>query len=201
VFATAEWIETHTGLLTPLSTTQVHTCTGDEIKKVSNLNNPPEVLLICHITDIPVLAPADNETVLILDDIQDPGNMGTIIRTADWMGVKQIICHTGCVDIYNAKVVQATMGSLLRVKVVEADALDYLAQHTPETYAAELHGQSLFETTFHKPCALIIGNEGNGIQPAFKPFITQYVTIPGHGRAESLNAAIAAGIILAVMTK
>lgn len=137
-----------------------------------------------------------DEWILLLDDIQDPGNMGTIIRTCDWFGIKKIICSDGCVDAYNPKVVQASMASIGRVQVVEADLKEIIQQNKMPVYGAILNGKNYHEQSFKEKGFILIGNEGHGINRELEALITYPVTIPKKGKAESLNAAIAAALIL-----
>jgi RNA methyltransferase, TrmH family len=138
---------------------------------------------------------------LYLDSIQDPGNFGTIIRTADWFGIKHIVCGTGCADVYNSKVVQATMASIARVNVYYDESGDWLAKQKQPKYAAALNGVSLYELPRLSEGILIIGNESKGISEEIMLQASQRVTIPRVGEAESLNAAVATGIILSHLVK
>lgn len=138
----------------------------------------------------------DNEWVLLLDDIQDPGNMGTIIRTCDWFGIKKIICSDGCVDAFNPKVVQASMASVGRIQIIETDLNDIISAHSLPVYGAVLNGKNYHEQDFTQKGFILIGNEGHGIQADLQTRITFPITIPKKGKAESLNAAIATALIL-----
>jgi RNA methyltransferase, TrmH family len=139
-----------------------------------------------------------HELVLVLDDIRDPGNLGTIIRTADWYGIKHIIASTETADLYNAKVLSATMGSFCRVKVFYTNLIEFLTAYTGTIYGAFMDGVDVHTVNFSKGGLLVIGNEANGISHAVTQHITQRITIPRIGKAESLNAAIATGILLDV---
>jgi TrmH family RNA methyltransferase len=124
--------------------------------------------------------------------------MGTIIRTADWFGIPTILCSDGCVDAYNPKVVQASMASIGRVAVLETDIREYLRSHQNiPVYGAVLDGKSYTEQDFQNKGILLIGNEGHGIHPDTAKYIQFPITIPRKGKAESLNAAIAAALICA----
>ncbi len=138
----------------------------------------------------------ENELTLVLDGIQDPGNFGTIIRTADWFGVKQIVVSEDNAGFYNPKVIQSTMGSFLRVDVAQYNIEELLAKTKLPIYGAVLSGAPLSRTKIQTPGFLIIGNESKGIRANLKPFITYPITIPSFGEAESLNAAVATGILL-----
>ena len=125
--------------------------------------------------------------------------MGTIIRTADWFGVDQIVCSENCADIYNPKVVQSAMGGHLRVKLYEADIISFLSVTSLPKYAATLGGQSVYETGRAEAGVLIIGNESKGLSPAVIATANQKVMIPRKGGAESLNAGVSAGILCALL--
>ncbi len=137
-----------------------------------------------------------DEWVLMLDDIQDPGNMGTIIRTCDWFGIKKIICSDGCVDAWNPKVVQASMASVGRVQVIEANLDTLIHDYPMPIYGAVLNGKNYREQRFDKKGYILIGNEGHGINASLQQKISFPITIPKIGKAESLNAAIATALIL-----
>lgn len=138
----------------------------------------------------------DHFTV-ILDGIQDPGNLGTIIRTVDWFGGTQIVVTKEVASMYNPKVIQSTMGSFLRVRVeVVEDLPDLLTKLELPIYGALLEGNSIFQTKFKREGLLIIGNESKGISASILPLINHAISIPQFGHAESLNAAVATGIIL-----
>jgi TrmH family RNA methyltransferase len=138
-----------------------------------------------------------NQMVLVLDGVQDPGNLGTIIRTADWFNFNKILCSLSCVDVFNPKVVQATMGSLARVNIYYADLVPILKQTKLPIYGTLLNGESIFNTNFDNIGYLIFGNEGNGISEEIISLITKSVTIPGGKNTESLNVAISAAICCA----
>ena len=180
-----------------------------QLERISNLKTPNRVLAVvrkpaCELQDMKF----DNDIVLMLDKLQDPGNLGTIIRTADWFGIRHIICSPDTADIYNPKVIQATMGSFIRLKVHYASLPDIL-KDLPEgfpVYGAFLEGTNLFKTRISMPGILIIGNESQGISMEVASFVNRKVMIPpgatnsdtnSKARAESLNAAMAAGIMMA----
>ena len=135
--------------------------------------------------------------LLMLDGIQDPGNMGSIIRIADWFGIAAIYCAPGTADIYNPKVVQAAMGSLLRIQVYYGPCENWLQDCDLPVYATLLEGADVFSATPLPPGIVIIGNEGKGIRPEMLSHVSQTLTIPKIGHAESLNAAVATGIVIA----
>lgn len=139
-----------------------------------------------------------NHIGLVLDDIRDPGNLGTIIRIADWYGINAIIASAETADFYNSKVITSSMGSFTRLPVYYTDLPTYLKQHDVSgltTWGAFLDGQNVHECDFSNGGLIVIGNESKGISPAVEKLVTRRITIPRFGKAESLNAAIATGII------
>ncbi|QKJ29437.1 RNA methyltransferase [Mucilaginibacter mali] len=168
----------------------------DELGKISNLTTPQEVIALIKIPELPALQASTlkNKYALVLDGVQDPGNMGTIIRTADWFGIRHIICSQDSVDVYNPKVVQATMGSLARMNIYYTDLQTTILQLKMPVYGAMLNGKNIYYTDFHNEGLIVMGNEGNGIRPAVQKLISNSVTIPGDNMTESLNVAIATAI-------
>lgn len=168
-----------------------------ELLKITALTTPQGVLATIRIPKETPFQPESftNTFTLALDGIQDPGNLGTIIRTADWFGFKRIICSDDCVDIYNPKVVQATMGSLSRINVIYTDLAEVLGLIKVSIYGALLNGKSVYSTEFNNEGLVLLGNEGKGLSAGVLPYITDAVTIPRFGQAESLNVAISAAII------
>lgn len=168
----------------------------NDLEKISSLKTPQDVVAQIK---IPAWPPLNNNILqkkfsIVLDGIQDPGNMGTIIRTADWFGIKDIICSADTVDVYNPKVVQATMGSLSRVNVHYVDLEAFLSKIQLPVFGAMLDGSNIYHTDFGSEGLLVMGNEGNGVRPEIKKLIRHAVTIPRLGKAESLNVAIATAI-------
>lgn len=138
---------------------------------------------------------SDNEYGLVLDDIRDPGNLGTIIRTADWYGIDKVIVSPETADFYNPKVINATMGSFTRVNIYSTDLAAYLSDTNVPVYGAFLEGAHIHGVKFAPGGLIVVGSESHGISGALEPFISQKITIPRFGRAESLNAAIATAVI------
>lgn len=170
------------------------TITQGELERISNLQAPNMVLAIFKKPDIAV---EPGTWQLVLDGIRDPGNLGTLIRIADWFGVRQLICSEDCADAFNPKVVQSSMASIGRVEILYTDLPGYVRAHAHRNfYAAVLDGTKLKEIKPHGPSALVIGNESQGIRPELLQELHHFITIPRKGEAESLNAAVAAGIIL-----
>ncbi len=167
-----------------------------DMEKISSLKTPQDVIALVKIPAWPAIHNAQlrQKFTIVLDGLQDPGNMGTIIRTADWFGIGQIICSADTVDVYNPKVVQATMGSLARIKVFYADLKTILPQLAIPVFGAMLNGESIYETDFGPEGLILVGNEGNGVRPEIEQLITRAITIPRVGSAESLNVGIATAI-------
>ena len=138
----------------------------------------------------------NNEVVIALDEIKDPGNLGTIIRIADWYGIKNIIASKNTVDFYNPKVITATKGSFTRVNMFYTDLNDFLSKIKLPIFGAFLNGENIHETKFPASGILVMGNESNGVSEEIEKQITKKITIPAYGKAESLNVAIATAIIL-----
>jgi TrmH family RNA methyltransferase len=167
-----------------------------DLEKISSLKTPQEVIGLVKIPKTVTLEHSllRQKFSLVLDGVQDPGNMGTIIRTADWFGIEHIICSEDTVDVYNPKVVQATMGSLARVNVHYMQLTDVINRLKLPVFGALLNGQNIYNTNFGTEGLVIMGNEGNGIRPQLQQLITAAVTIPRVGKAESLNVAMATTI-------
>ncbi|HEY9113277.1 MAG TPA: RNA methyltransferase [Bacteroidales bacterium] len=200
LFATADWSVKHAEKLENI---EVSIVSQKEFGKITALKTPSEVLALLAIPEYPEFSLRKvNDLVLMLDDIKDPGNLGTIIRTADWFGIRQIICSLETVDAYNPKVVQASMGSLARVEVHYA-GLSNVLKTKPEdlpVFGALLDGKPLNEMKETKKGIILIGSEAHGISEKLIPFIDEKLTIPAFqgtssAKAESLNASIATAII------
>ncbi len=170
--------------------------TDDELERISQLQTPNQALALLHYFPQQEWSAAANDWTLVLDAIRDPGNMGTIIRLADWFGIKQIVCSPDCADIYNPKVVQATMGSIMRVTIIEKELTSFLSNQQLPVVGAVLGGKELASFTFPGSGILVIGNEANGIREEVIPLLSDALMIPRFGEAESLNAAIATSIFL-----
>jgi TrmH family RNA methyltransferase len=165
------------------------------LARMSQLNTPNQVIALVKKQQT-ALMPFDKTFTLLLDGIQDPGNLGTIIRTADWFGIQQIIVTSDTASIYNPKVIQSTMGSCFRVMVNVADVETVLATNKLPVLGALLTGDTVYKTQLPAIGFLLIGNESKGIRENLKQFITNPIAIPKFGGAESLNAAVATGILL-----
>jgi TrmH family RNA methyltransferase len=176
--------------------------TNEELKKISMLESPNKVLAIAHIPETKIdLKNLPGDLTLVLDNIQDPGNLGTIIRTADWFGLKNIICSNESVDAFNSKVVQSSMGSLFRTNLFYADLKSVLKQIKEKfkipVYGAVIDGENIINKKLSQNGILIMGNESKGISSELLNFIDEKITIPKSGKssAESLNVAISTAIL------
>ncbi|MAW20770.1 MAG: RNA methyltransferase [Flavobacteriales bacterium] len=188
LFATIDWISKN-------SVNNVIQVTNSDLSRISNQKSPNEVLALVKIKKNQILH-LDGIT-LVLDNINDPGNLGTIVRACDWFGVKQIICSRDTVDIYNPKVVQSAMGSLLRINVSYTDLSDYLRNVSKPIYGAYMHGDNILDMEFPKDLCLIMGNEAHGISTEISQYIDYQSSIRNIGNsAESLNVAMATSIFL-----
>jgi TrmH family RNA methyltransferase len=172
-----------------------------ELEKMSMLQTPNQVLAVAMMPHKKEVFNLEGPLTIVLDGIQDPGNMGTIIRTADWFGITQIVASEDTVDVYNPKVIGATMGSFMRVSVTYKNLAEWLPTIKLPVYGALLEGENVFTIKTPQKGLLVIGSEGKGIRENILEFITHPVTIPKTGGAESLNAGIAAGIIVAQLTR
>ncbi len=175
----------------------VEKVTEDELAKLGSFQTNNAALAVAHMLPDTVLRPQANELVLALDGIQDPGNLGTIIRIADWYGISKIICSEDTVDVYNPKTIAATMGSFTRVKLHYCSLIDYLQSIDSQidTYGAFLEGESIYTSRLSFPGLVVMGNEAHGIRPELEPWIKYKIHIPRFGGAESLNVAIATAVV------
>ena len=176
---------------------QKNIISATDINKISCLTTPNNCLAVFK---IPTQKPIDNSGLkLVLDGIQDPGNLGTIIRLCDWFGISDLICSANTVDLYNPKVVQATMGSVSRVAVTYCDISTYLRKVSIPIYGTFMDGESIYNLKLPENAIIILGNEGKGISPEIEQLVTQKVAIPRFGpmqKTESLNVASATAIFL-----
>jgi len=193
LFAVSDWVESHHSKIPSKQVTEI---SESELERISFLTTPNEVLGIFRKPVFAEMNPG-GKLSLVLDNIQDPGNLGTIVRIADWFGTEYIICSEDSVDVFNPKVVQASMGSVSRVQTLYTSIPAFLARHQDiPVYASVLDGENIFTMDRLNEGMIIIGNESRGIGKELLKISRHKITIPKRGKAESLNAAIAAGIIL-----
>lgn len=191
LYAVREWMDRNRGKTGAVKVDEVSEM---ELQRISHLQTPNQVLAVLE--RWPARTPDSEGLVLYLDTIQDPGNFGTIVRTADWFGVNNIVCSGGCADIFSPKVVQSTMASIARVNVYYDTEEKWITEQKAPVLAATLHGTSLYGHAKVQQGVLMIGNESRGISAGLLRHATEQLTIPGKGHAESLNAAVATGIML-----
>ena len=170
--------------------------TQGDLKQISQLKNPNGFLGVFYIPESKEIDCSD--WVIALDDIRDPGNLGTIIRLCDWFGIQHLVCSKHTVDCYNPKVLQATMGSIARVNIWYTDLPSFLTDVKVPVYGAFMDGASVYQTKMPKAGILVMGNEANGISSEIEKLISQEISIPqfGNKTAESLNVATATAILL-----
>ncbi len=173
-----------------------------EMKKVSEMQTPPTVLALVHIPENEIdISKITKGLHLVLDGIQDPGNMGTILRIADWFGIETIFCSENCVDAYNPKVVQASMGSVARVKIFEWNIIEVLKESSlPKILTMMESEATIYNSAVKENAMIVIGSEGKGVTDEVKALCSGSISIPRFGKAESLNAAVATGIICAALS-
>jgi len=188
IFANNIWINDHP----EISVTKV---TNNELLRISNQKSPNEVLALVKMKSNHFSS--KKGVVLVLDDVNDPGNMGTIIRACDWFGVSNIVCSNNTVDLYNPKVIQSSMGSIFRVNIIYTDLLKYLKGVDTQIYGAYMNGENVKSILFPKNLHLVMGNESNGISEEVSHLISNKVRINNIGeRTDSLNVALASSILL-----
>lgn len=207
IYATAWWIEKNKSIIqTKGIANRVVEIGEDDLNKISLLSTPNQVYSLVKIPQ----ENFSNQTkglTIVLDGIKDPGNLGTIIRLADWFAVEQIICSLDCVDLYNPKTVQSTMGSIFRTKTNYTDLKTYfesLPKSTPIYGSIVEGGESIYEKSFQKDSILVIGSESHGISQEIRKYINHNITIPRFrtdNKPESLNASIATAIIISEILK
>lgn len=194
-FATTEWLAENKNLLFD----GIQEVSETEYSKISNQKSPQGILAVFEKPHYKELPDFSSELCLALDDVQDPGNLGTIIRIADWFGIKTVLCSLQCADAFSPKTVQATMGALARVKVIYKDLVELLSTQKVPVYGTFMQGDDIYKTTLSPNGIIVMGNEGNGISPAIEKMISHRITIPSfpHGEvnSESLNVAVATSIV------
>ncbi|MCX6282489.1 MAG: RNA methyltransferase [Bacteroidetes bacterium] len=217
VYAETQWITNNLELIRQRNV-PVYEADPRDIERITSLTNPSSVLAIVRIPQEVDLSPATmenvaleqifpllfNELSLMLEGISDPGNFGTMLRIADWFGIRNLFCSENCVEVYNPKVVQASMGSVARVNVVYTELAGFLKKLNGRlpVYGTFLQGESIYTKHLAEHGIIIIGSEAHGISEKLAAFVTGQLFIPsfgstGNGKAESLNAAVAAAVVIA----
>ena len=200
LIATKEWLSSHE---VPGISGEVIEVSAEEMGRASLLKSPQDVLAVYRIPQYKLdCDKLKKQLVLALDTVQDPGNLGTIVRMADWYGIGDIICSPGCADVYNPKTVQATMGAITRVRAHYTDLKDFFdSMKGVHIYGTFLDGENIYEKQLTDTGIIIMGNEGNGISPYLEPYIGDRLYLPcfppGGKTSESLNVAVATAITCA----
>jgi len=192
IFATEDWFYKNSS---EIQNQKLFLVNGKQAEQISTFKNPSPVLAVFEILE--TQNTNTDDFILYLDDIRDPGNLGTIIRSAEWFGLKNIYCSESCADNYNSKVIQASMGSASRIKVNYL-GFETLIKNNPKHVAvlADMNGVSLKKYQWEDKNILVIGNEANGVSDSLKSLVSNKITIERKGKAESLNASISTAIIL-----
>ncbi|AHJ97883.1 TrmH family RNA methyltransferase [Hymenobacter swuensis] len=170
----------------------------EELTRLGTLSTNNTALAIARLPEEKPLVPAAGQLLLALDEVRDPGNVGTLIRLADWYGLAGVICSDTCADPWAPKTVAATMGSFTRVPVWQRNLPEWLGSLAPDlpVYGADLHGENVHRLTLRPTGVLVMGSESHGLTPPVEACLTQRLHIPGRGQAESLNVAVSAAILL-----
>lgn len=180
-----------------ISTEKIINISENELKKISQLKSPNKVLALFQIPE--QKNTGDGGLIVVLDEINDPGNLGTIIRLCDWFGVSKLVCSKNTVDCYNQKVVQSSMGSLTRVSISYQNILDFVETTKLPVFTADMEGGNVYKTQLPKEAVLIMGNEANGVSSEIMQLVKNKIAIPRFGslqETESLNVATATAILL-----
>ena len=198
ICAVEEWWNDH-GSVSEIPETECYEINKDELERISSMVKPNKVWMLLRRRQVSL---AHRQPLTIaLDHIQDPGNMGTIMRTADWFGLRHIVCSTDTVSCYNAKVVQSTMGAVFRTRVDYVDLHAWLNENSASgvtVYGAAVDGDNVFKTDFVSPAVVVLGNESKGLSAEISECVTHRIAIPNvGGTCESLNVASAAAILCA----
>ncbi len=199
LIATKEWYAGRQGVLP--SGTECETVTQEELQRISLQQHPQEVVALFELPhyDARIADVAQRELVIALDNVQDPGNLGTIVRLADWFGIGHVFCSVGSADVFNPKAVQATMGALARVQVYYTDLVAALSDFSGNVYGTMLNGVNIYDEPLAKEGVIVMGNEGNGISAELERLVTTPLFIPpyprGRDTVESLNVAMATAIV------
>ena len=207
LLATSEWWEEHPEFAQAAE--ECYQVSPAEMQRVSLLQAPQDVLAVFDLTRKNIPADASDDLCILLDEVQDPGNLGTIIRTANWFGVRDIFCAPGTADCFNPKVVQATMSALARVRVhyfaSKEEECKWLQSQQCPIYGTFLEGNNIYKTRLQMPAVLVMGNEGRGVSPEVAALVTDKLLIPHFSsdgqHVESLNVSVATAICLSEMRR
>lgn len=197
LFATPEFSSTHQNLIQQAGV-ELISCNAAELTSVSTLVSNSAALAVVNIPEPPKLTVSSEDWVIALDNINDPGNLGSVLRIADWYGISQVVCSPTTAELYNPKVIAASKGSFLRIKVSYQPLADFLEQQAAQTpvLGAYLAGESVHQLSpLPTGGVILLGSEAQGISPALATKVTRKITIPAFGAAESLNIGVAAAVI------
>ena len=195
IYATKDFLNSHAKVLNRLEI-EIFECRESQLTDLSTFKSNEQALSVSKIRKNQALKAEENEFALILDDISDPGNLGTIIRICDWYGIRKVIASENTVDIYNPKVISASMGSFIRVQVFYCDLEKFMRQEDRIYLGTFMHGEDVHSYSFGSGGYIVMGNESNGISESIVPLITSKLMIPLYGSAESLNVGVATAVIL-----
>lgn len=202
ILITNTWAEKYKNIQSFLPFYEV--ITQKEMNQVSSMSTPPGILAVSRIPDIKFTAKdAEDEIIILLDGINDPGNLGTIIRTAEWFGIRKLVCSEDSAEIWQPKTIQSAMGSVFRIEVMASNLQDFLKNNKMPVYGASMSGENIFNKKIENKGIIIIGSESHGISKELMSMVSVSVHIPRQkgSRTESLNASVAAGIIMAEIMK
>jgi len=198
IFATGQWVEKNPVMAKKVADYEI--VTSKQMEQISNFVTPPGIYATAMIPSFKIKPDnTDRELILMLDGINDPGNLGTIIRTADWFGIRKIVVSKDTCDPWQPKVIQSTMGSIFRIQVVEAELVEFLKDVKTPVFGALMQGKNVYHTNIgNNQGVIIIGSESHGIRENVMPFVSCPINIPRaeSSQTESLNASVAAGIII-----
>jgi len=195
LYATEDFITTHAKVLN-LHDIEILRSSESELTEMSTFKSNEQALSVVKIKENESLNALNKEFAVMLENVQDPGNLGTILRVCDWYGIKKVIASEDCVDIYNPKVISASMGSFTRVQIFYTSLRKFIERNPAPYFGAFMNGSSVHEFEFGSWGYIILGNESNGISNELDEFIDQRISIPSYGTAESLNVGIATAVIL-----
>ncbi len=201
ICAESDWLRENQSLLAEMPEEDILETDEQRLRSISTQKSPNKVIGVFNKKAVVENPDLSGKISIMLDYLQDPGNMGTIIRIADWFAIENIICSSNTVDCYNPKVVQSTVGSLARVNILYTELPSFILKNKRiKVYATTLHGTSIFEMPKIKEGIILIGNEANGVVDDLLKLSSHQITIPRFGHAESLNAAVATAIIISTFT-
>jgi len=199
IYAEPWWLNKFNSLINV--STEVVEVGSEALQNISTLQSANGVVAVAEIPASGVVAAVEKKLCIALDNINDPGNLGTVIRIAEWFGIDTILCSETCVDAFNPKVVNAAKGSLFRTNIHYLNLQYYFSKNNSKVFGAVLDGENIFKAELSSSGIILIGSEAHGISNELYPFITHSISIPAYGKAESLNAGVATGIICAEFLK